>query len=82
MSKGYCDVCKSVREGVVPLDYVWTCEDCCKKPPRCGEPFRFVMGDGWVVRCERDAGHNGGHRGAVVRLSDPFPPPDLIFWEQ
>lgn len=51
-------------------------------PGRCGQPFRYVMGDGWVVRCERDAGHEGGHRGAIVFLDDPFPPPDLMFWDE
>lgn len=47
---------------------------------RCGVPFPMVMGDGWVVRCERDTGHAADHRGMIVDLSDPFVPDDILYW--
>lgn len=47
---------------------------------RCGVPFPMVMGDGFVVRCERDVDHAGEHRGAIIDLSDPFEWPDIVHW--
>jgi hypothetical protein len=40
----------------------------------------MVMGDGFVVRCERDVDHAGEHRGAIIDLSDPFEWPDIVHW--
>jgi len=42
------------------------CSFCSTKPRRCSATY--PLGDGLVVRCDREANHNGDHEGIGTRL--------------